>query len=232
MKKIIGISMNRQQGQNPKNFLDHSYVKAVLAAGGAPLLIPNIGEAYAQEYIKNIHGLILTGGSDVTPFYYNENPHGASGPFCRPRDVMERALYREAIKAGIPVLGICRGMQVIASFEGGSLIQDIPTQYETDMIHVLPDAPYATEHFAKAVEGTLLSSILGAEERIINSIHHQAVRELPKGFTASMYARDGMIEAMENKEAGVLALQFHPERLHADETDYLKLFQWLVKEAK
>lgn len=232
MKKIIGISMNRQQGENPKNFLDHSYVKAVLAAGGTPLLIPNIGEAYAGEFIKNIQGLILSGGSDVTPFYYNEDPHKISGPFCRPRDIMERALYHEAIKAGIPVLGICRGMQVIASIEGGCLIQDIPSEYETDMLHVLDKAPYSTEHFAKAVEGTLLASIVGSEERIINSIHHQAVSRLPRGFTASMYARDGMIEAMENKEAGILALQFHPERLFADDDDFLGLFQWLVKEAK
>lgn len=232
MKKIIGISMSRRPGQNPKNFLDHAYVQAVLAAGGTPLLIPNIGEVYAQEYISHIQGLILSGGSDVTPFYYDEDPHKISGPFCRPRDIMERALYREARKAGIPVLGICRGMQVIASFEGGSLIQDIPSQYETQMVHVLAQAPYATEHLAQTVEGTLLASLLGSEERIINSIHHQAVRELPRGFVASMHARDGMIEAMENVEAGVLALQFHPERLQAEEEDFLGLFKWLVKEAK
>lgn len=232
MKKIIGISMNRRQSQNPKNYLDHSYVKAVLAAGGTPLLIPNIGEAYAEEFIKNIQGLILSGGSDVTPFYYNEDPHKVSGPFCRPRDIMETALYCEAKKAGIPVLGICRGMQVIASIEGASLIQDIPSEFETDMLHVLKGPPYSTEHFAKAVEGTLLASIIGSEEHIINSIHHQAVREVPRDFTISMYARDGMIEAMENIEAGVLALQFHPERLHEDEENFLKLFQWLVEEAK
>lgn len=232
MKKIIGISMNRRQGQNTKNYLDHAYVKAVLAAGGTPLLIPNIGEAYAREYIKNIHGLILSGGSDVTPFYYNENPHKVSGPFCRERDSMERALYQEAKKAGLPILGICRGMQVIASFDGGSLIQDIPSQYETDMVHVLSKLPYETEHMAKAVEGTLTASILGSQERIINSIHHQAVRELPEGFIASMYARDGLIEAMENKEDRILALQFHPERLHAKDEDFLNLFCWLIKEAK
>lgn len=232
MKKIIGISMNRRQGQNPKNFLDHAYVKAVLAVGGTPLLIPNIGEEYAGEYIKNIGGLILSGGSDVTPFYYDEDPHKISGPFCRPRDSMERALYREARKAEIPVLGICRGMQVIASFEGGSLIQDIPSQFETDMVHVLRGAPWETEHLAKTVEGTLIESLLGEGERVINSIHHQAVKELPQGFRAAMYARDGMIEAMENAKARVVALQFHPERLQADYKEFRNLFAWLVKEAR
>ncbi len=232
MKKVIGITMNRRQGQNPKNFLDHAYVVAVLAAGGTPLLIPNIGEEYAGDYIKNIDGLILSGGSDVTPFYYDEDPHRISGPFCRPRDAMERALYSEARKAGIPVLGICRGMQVIASFEGGSLIQDIPSEFETDMVHVLSRAPWETEHLAKAVEGTVIESLLGSGERVINSIHHQAVKKLPQGFEAAMFARDGMIEAMESREARVLALQFHPERLQADYKEFGNLFSWLVKEAK
>ncbi|NLY73552.1 MAG: gamma-glutamyl-gamma-aminobutyrate hydrolase family protein [Tissierellia bacterium] len=232
MKKIIGITMSRRQGQNPKNFLDYAYVKAVVDAGGTPVMIPNIGEEYASEYIKKIDGLILSGGSDVTPFYYGEDPHKISGPFCRPRDVMERAIYLEARKAGIPILGICRGMQVIASFEGGSLIQDIPSQYETDLLHVLSGPPYAVEHLAKPVPGTLIAELLGEEEIIINSIHHQAVKKIPEGFTASMHARDGMIEAMENVSAKVLALQYHPERLQAEYKEFRKLFRWIVEEAR
>ena len=231
MKKIIGISMSTKEGQNPKNYLDYDYVDAVIAAGGIPLLIPNIGAEYAEEYIKNIGGLILSGGADVTPFYYHENPHKVSGPFSLERDIMEIALYKEARKAGLPILGICRGMQIIAAIEGGGLIQDIPSQFESDMVHVLSKPPYITQHLAKGVDGTLIAELLGTGERVINSLHHQGVKSMPKDFVISMSARDGMIEAIENKEKTVLALQFHPERLHRDD-DFLKLFSWLVEEAK
>lgn len=232
MKKIIGISMNRREGQNPKNFVDHAYVEAVLKAGGTPVLIPNVGPEFAADYIRNIGGLILSGGPDVTPFFYGEDPHRVSGPFSRPRDEMERVLYTEARKAGIPILGICRGMQVIASFEGGSLIQDIDSQYETEMVHVLKEPPYVIEHLAQPEKGSLIAELLGEDELIINSLHHQAVRELPEGFVASMHARDGIIEAMEDRDARVLALQFHPERLQQEYEEFEKLFQWIVKEAR
>lgn len=231
MKKIIGISMSRKEGQNPKNYLDHDYIDSVVAAGGIPLLIPNIGAEYAKEYIKDLDGLILSGGSDVTPFYYHENPYKVSGPFSLERDIMEIALYKEARKAGIPILGICRGMQIITAIEGGGLIQDIPSQFETEMVHVLTEPPYITQHLAKSVEGTLLAKLLGTGERVVNSYHHQGVKSLPQDFVVSMSARDGMIEAMENKDGSVLALQFHPERLHRDD-DFLKLFSWIVEEAK
>lgn len=231
MKKIIGISMSTREGQNPKNYLDFDYVDAVVEAGGVPLLIPNIGAEYAKEYIQDIGGLILSGGADVTPFYYHEDPHKVSGPFSLERDTMEIALYKEARKADIPILGICRGMQIITAIEGGGLIQDIPSQFETEMVHVLSGPPYVTQHLAKGVEGTLLAEILGTGERVINSYHHQGVKTLPKDFVVSMSARDGMIEAIENKDKTVLALQFHPERLHKDD-DFLKLFSWIVEEAK
>lgn len=214
-----------------------SYIEAIVKAGGVPLILPATDDKLViQEYCKQVNGVVLIGGEDIEPKYYGEKIHENLGPVSSLRDEFEFALYDCARKQSIPILGICRGLQLINVAQGGTLYQDIPSQLANSNEH-RQDETYleysGRVHSIQIVDGSSLNKILGTTEIHVNSAHHQAIKKLGKDLKVSASSADGVIEAVElpNKDR-VLAVQCHPEVLwQKTEPKWIKLFEWLIKEA-
>lgn len=200
--------------------LPRSYVDVVVSAGGAPVLLPPVGDAYAA-LIDGIDGLVLSGGADIDPSHYGRQPHEKTA--TRPdRDVFELALLREALRAGVPVFGVCRGFELLNVAYGGTLTQHLPDAVGHERHQPAP-AQYGTSRITLA-PGSRVAELLGAETKV-RCYHHQAIDGLADGLTATGWADDGTIEAVEDAGAGfVIGVQWHPEEV----SDDLRLFQALV----
>jgi putative glutamine amidotransferase len=215
----------------PENFSDvpfdihcGSYADAVAAAGGTPVFMP--GTDAALDVLNYVDGLVLTGGADVSPARYGEAAHPTVYGVDDNRDEVEIALVAKALKIGIPLLAICRGMQVLNVATGGSLVQHI--EPGTGDHHAAWDvAPDSLVHEVAFTDGSLASRAYGSHCRV-NSLHHQALGRLGAGVVATGFATDGTIEAAEMREHQVLAVQWHPELVvsHPDPS-----FLWLVDAA-
>jgi putative glutamine amidotransferase len=205
---------------------NQSYVRALIGAGLAPLLIPPMDEAALEAVCARLDGLLLSGGEDVDPAFYGEERLPECQAPDRERDAMELALARMALARDLPVLGICRGIQTLNVARGGTLYQDLGTQLPETHPHAMSHLPRATLTHEIVVErGSHLAEILGVERLGVNSLHHQAVREPGTGLKVVALADDGVVEAMEATDRRfVVAVQYHPEELI--ETDELsrKLF--------
>ncbi|WP_158887717.1 gamma-glutamyl-gamma-aminobutyrate hydrolase family protein [Amycolatopsis anabasis] len=204
--------------------LHRVYTDCVVHAGGVPVLLPPVTDAYA-ELVSAVDGLVLVGGADIEPSRYGQEPHETT--YTRPeRDVFEFALLDAAINAGIPVLGVCRGMEVLNVARGGTLTQHLP-EVSGSVDHQPARAVYGTSTITLAA-GTRAAAILGAETKG-RCYHHQAVDRIGDGLVASGWARDGTIEALELPgEPFVLGVQWHPEQ----DSDDVRLFAALVEAAK
>jgi len=192
-----------------------TYAQAVWAAGGEAILLPcNPDKSNCRQIVSMLDGLLAPGGHDIDPAFYGEKVQGECGRFTRYEAEYDMELVKEAVKQGKPVFGICRGMQVINVLYGGSLYQDIPTQYSDELIHTRIHPVDENFHTVQIEKDSYLAKILGeTDDVIVNSSHHQAVKDIAKGFTVTAKASDGIIEAMENEDASVLCVQWHPERL-------------------
>ncbi len=214
-RPLIGITTYRQPAtwgrwhEVDATLLPAAYTEAVRAGGGTPLLIPPLGPAdSAAAIVARLDGLLLSGGSDVNPSYYGADPHPATAGWRDDRDVSEMALVHAADDIGLPLLGICRGMQIMAVAAGGSLIQHVPDVVGSDEHSPGPDVYGAVEVGIKP--GTRLAGILG-QRVAVACHHHQAVAEHP-GFDSVASADDGLLEAIETPgERFRLAVQWHPE---------------------
>lgn len=212
MKPIIGISSNLKEHMlSVPTFNIH----AITQFGGVPIVLPNVKEDVIESIAEMIDGLLLTGGGDIDPTLFGEEPHQRLGSIVPERDVFEVALVQKMLELNKPILGICRGAQIISIAAGGDMYQDIYTQTDVQLIQHDQQAPRShASHFVQVTEGSFLSSIVGVEKFKVNSFHHQAVRKMPSGFEVSGIASDGIIEAFESKNhAFVLGLQWHPECL-------------------
>lgn len=205
-KPLIGITTDIKDGHF---MIEEQYARSVSRAGGIPLLIPSIsGDGnLIRHSAARIDGLMLPGSRDMDPGYYGEEPHPKLRPMSLERTETELKVLREAVERGIPVLGICGGMQLINVFFGGSLYQDIRSY-----------VPEAAEHEKGAIhdiavkDETLLREIAGTGSFSARSYHHQSVREVGKGLIVSASAPDGIVEAVESSEPPlVLGIQWHPE---------------------
>jgi putative glutamine amidotransferase len=207
-----------------------AYVESVALAGGAPVLIP-LGlkrEACYSIYCR-LDGLLFPGGVDVNPAHYGQEPHPRLGEVDSALDETELTLARWALKDDLPVLAICRGIQLINVAAGGSLYQDLPTQYPDALPHACNAPDYPRTHRAHPVwveQETRLASALNSDECWTNSRHHQAVKEVAPGFAVTGRALDGVIEAIEHIEASfIVGVQWHPESLAASDPQMLSIFQ-------
>lgn len=213
--------------------LGEEYVDAVAEHGAVPLLVPHVAGSEADAVLDAVDGLLIAGGGDVDPASYGE-PNTASKDVDARADGSELALVRRARERGVPTLAICRGMQIVNVAFGGSLHQDIAgTGRRHGPISNDPDVVLADRHPVEVVAGSRLAAVLGAGERTVNNIHHQAIDRLADGFTPTAHAPDGVIEAIEPiGPAGdgwpLLAVQWHPEKLAGDDAP---LFAWLAHEA-
>ena len=193
------------------------YARGVYAAGGMPVHLPL--DADPADWVHHLDGLVLTGGADIDPARYG---HANTASDVEPaRDTVEFALYETALADGIPVLGICRGFQLINIHAGGTLHQDVPA-------HARYDLPPSTAVHELAIEpGSIVHALFGDSHRV-NSLHHQTAAELGTGLRVTARAEDGTPEAIEVAGERVLAVQWHPEMMdHHDPT-----FRWVVDAAR
>lgn len=206
----------------------HAYVHHVEQAGGIAVLIPpraDTDEALARELLQRLDGVVITGGVDVAPELYGAQRHPSVQATRVDRDTTETALSALTLALDVPVLGVCRGMQVMAVASGGELEQHVPERVGSDL-HSPTGAEYSS-HPVTTVGGTQTADVIGAELAGVPSHHHQSVLRHP-GYTASAWAPDGTLEAMENSDSRFrIAVQWHPEV----STDG-RLFQALVDAAR
>ncbi|PKL06142.1 MAG: gamma-glutamyl-gamma-aminobutyrate hydrolase [Spirochaetae bacterium HGW-Spirochaetae-9] len=238
MKPRIGIStFFDNQGRSDYSAVNRNYVDSVLRGGGLPCPIPVCSDlALAAAYVEAVDGLLLSGGKDIEPAFYNEEPALGLGSIDAERDAWELALFAQAAKAGIPVFGICRGHQLINVAMGGSLVQDLVQTSPEDEVMALPHYPKdfpmdRLYHHIKIDEGSLLRDIFGKARLRVNSFHHQAVKVLAPGLKATAAAPDGVIEGYESIDASrfILGVQFHPEALTAKFPEFIPLFRAFIE---
>lgn len=223
MEKIalIGLTARSEYDESKTNrrlYDNSSYFEFIKQSGGIPVLIGTVSKEEADELAKCLDGLVITGGEDLDPkFYHTDNTYSE----CTDLDIDESDLnlYEAFLNHSKPVLGICRGLQVINVAEGGTLYQDILKEYSNPHEHNQrqlepPLGVNDTAHECTFVEGTTLYEIFG-ESHYVNTYHHQAIKDLGSGLKASAFSYDGLVEGFENEN--VIAVQWHPERLTHDE---------------
>jgi len=210
------------------------YQESVRRSGGeARVLEP--GKDRPEDLKTWCHGLMLTGGVDVDPARYGEERHEAVRDIEPARDEFELALAKEALAADIPILAICRGMQVINVACGGTLVQDIPSQWETQVKHnghYEKAARHEVLHHVQVQRGSQVEKIVASEEVGVNSFHHQAVKRVAAGFIVTSRAPDGIIESIEMPgKRYMVGVQWHPEEMSGVRADMLNLFVSFVAAA-
>ena len=232
MKPVIGITTDIEN--ESKYVLNHNNVQAVLRAGGLPVILPIGIEQDVQQLSTMLDGLLLTGGGDIDPMLFGEEPHKHLGDVSPSRDSIEMALVQEMLKKNKPILGVCRGLQIINIALGGNMYQDIYSQRDVPLLqHTQKAHRFHQSHFVQVKKGSLLESITKSEQIKVNSYHHQAVKDVPLSLIISGVASDGIIEAIESTEhAFVLGVQWHPEALADNkETASLRLFEKFLKKS-
>jgi putative glutamine amidotransferase len=212
----------------PTALVPHAYVRHVAAAGGLPVLIPPLPTGATREdvdtVLSRIDGLLLAGGGDLDPSRYDAEPHPTVQPPRPQRDDSELDLARASGESGLPVLGICRGMQVMAVAAGGDLVQHLPDILGNET-HLPAPGVYG-RHEVKIEPGTRLASVLGDRVEVAH-YHHQGVGRHP-GLNPTAYSHDGLLEAFEDPDAPFrLGVQWHPEQ-----GEDPRLFEALVEAAR
>ena len=195
-----------------------------------------LGEHAWRSIYQRLDGLLLPGGVDVDPALYGEARHPELGKVNDALDEAELVLTRWALEDDLPLLGICRGIQVLNVAAGGSLYQDVPAQIPGALQHRFSSSKYPRDHRGHAVRirpDSRLAQVFGAVDLAVNSRHHQAVKDVAPGFVVTAQAPDGVIEGLEKPEARfAVGVQWHPESLAASDPQMLALFQALVQAAR
>ena len=230
-RPIIGITGNYDAGTCT---LLEGYYRSVLEAGGTPLIIPPFDDTDAMvSLLERVDALIFSGGSDINPLYLGEEPLRELGSINATRDSQELMLARLAANRQIPILGICRGLQVMMAALGGKLYQDIYKETTATLKHSQKAERHVATHTIQLSSESHLAQIFGVTTLPVNTFHHQAVKEVAPGFSVSGLSPDGLIEAVESTcHKSMIGVQWHPECmiLGGDRT-MLPLFEWLVSEA-
>jgi gamma-glutamyl-gamma-aminobutyrate hydrolase PuuD len=238
-RPIIGLVSRRipfthQDRPYPRYGVAISYCEAVEGAGGSPVIFPLTRDRQVLDACFGlIDGLLLSGGQDVHPMHYGEEPHRSLEQVDPLRDITELYLCKKALAADMPILAICRGEQILNVASGGTLFQDV---HEEIGKHCLRHFQDFTEewpsHSIQVQEGTRLRDIVGDEKVMVNSYHHQAVRDLGPGFRVSALAPDGVVEAIEStRHTFALGVQWHPELLYDNRDFNMALFRQHVEHA-
>jgi len=207
--------------------VNRAYTDAIVAAGLIPLVVPPLPPEMVPAILDAVAGLVLTGGEDVDPAYFDAVRHSATGTANDDRDQCELALAREAAARHLPTLAICRGVQVLNVALGGSLIQDIPTERRGAVNHDSKTSRSSRVHTVDVAAGSRLGGIVGLREISTNSFHHQSVDRLAAGLCTVATSADGVVEGVECTDRAwwMVGVQWHPEELTATAEDWdRKLF--------
>jgi putative glutamine amidotransferase len=231
---ITTIAMEAEQSPLPPRIgQNQAYIRGLVRAGAAPLMIPQLADAtLVRALYGQLDGLVLPGGEDIDPAGYGEPRHERCGPVSPERDNMEVALARWAVKDGMPLLAICRGIQVLNVALGGSLYQDIAAQVPGAERHDwYPGYPRdRLSHEVAVTPQTRLAAILGDLSPRVNSLHHQALKDVSPALAVVARAPDGIIEAVEiTDHPFALGVQWHPEELADGDARAQRLFDALVE---
>jgi putative glutamine amidotransferase len=217
--------------------MNQRYVHAVMAAGGVPVLVPLLAEdpATLHEIYDRLDGVVVPGGIDVDPAYYRSMRTPELGRLDPARDTTEVVLTRWSIRDRKPFLGLCRGLQVLNVATGGSLWQDLAVERPDSIKHdYFPTDGWSRDHMAHPIDlqpGTHLADAMGRSQSPVNSMHHQGIRELGFGLSATAWSPDGLIEAAELPEQFAVGVQWHPEMFEAGAPGVGRLFGAFVDAA-
>lgn len=231
MSKLIGITADTYLDATPvinqklMAFVPRPIVDGIIAAGGIPVSLPHVPKELVNGLLERLDGIIFPGGPDVDPTFMGEEPIPKLGVTNRDRDIFEIALVRTAVAKSIPILGICRGAQIIDVALGGSLYQDLESQYPGKVIKHHQTGPGGQPtHFVSVDHNSTIFKTIG-DNVFVNSRHHQAIKSVPSDLKIVATASDGVIEAIENSDASVQAVQWHPENMWQNDAKQLALFQ-------
>lgn len=231
-KPVVGITANFGEYGSQ---LAEAYYESVRLAGGVPVIVPASEQIDdLDDVLLHLDALIFSGGGDINPRLLGDEPEPGLGDTCPKRDMQELVLMRRALDKQIPVLGICRGVQMMAAALGGKVIQDIKSQKDGNCLqHSQKEERHIATHSVNIVPDSRLHTIFGCDSLEVNSFHHQAVASPGKGFKVSALSPDGIIEAIESTEyKSVIGVQWHPESFYSlADNRMLPLFRWLISEA-
>jgi putative glutamine amidotransferase len=245
-KPIIGVTVSEIRAKEDAQRVRHgeptqtemtlglAYMRAVERAGGLPVALAPLRDENVGPLLEQLSGLLLTGGPDIDPACYGAEAHPELGPIDHDVDVFEIELCRQADRRGLPILGICRGAQVLNVARDGSLIQHLPDITNGTIEHRQSEPGDRTTHEVQVAPDSSLAQTTGGGPVRVNSFHHQAIERLGAGLRPVAWAADGVIEAVEDpaREDGqlVLGVQWHAETL-TEEAEQLALFERLVQAA-
>ena len=228
----IGLIANVEEKDLRVN-VHGAYGRSIEMSGGVPLLLPYVeDEKIIDAFIDLCDGFLFTGGADIEPEHYGEIKKDTCGETEPLRDKLELVVLKKAMEKDKPILGVCRGLQIINVIMGGTLYQDLPSEHKTEISHVQTEGNYETSHLVYVEQGTPLENIVGKNTITGNSFHHQAIKSLANGLVVTAKAADGMIEGVYAPDKKYLyAYQWHPERLYRLE-DNKALFDDFINACK
>jgi putative glutamine amidotransferase len=240
---LIGVSTSEMRAAARTHALDESeppmrelalglaYPRSLERTGAIPVVLPPMDLDHVEALLDRLGGLMISGGPDVHPSVYGEEPHELLGPTEPDLDAFELELLRRADERGMPILGICRGEQLLNIARGGTLIQDVPEAVGDQIGHRQEQPGRIPTHAVVLESGTRLEGVMGRQQRDVNSFHHQAVCDLGRGLRAVAWAPDGVIEGIEAPDRDfVVGVQWHAESL-SDREDQAGLFNAFVAAA-
>jgi putative glutamine amidotransferase len=229
-KPVIGV-LPLVDEQRDSFWMLPGYMEGILGAGGIPVMLPLTQDPKAlKQLTETMDGFLFTGGQDIDPGLYGEDKLPVCGNCCEARDKMEKALLDLVLRLDKPVLGICRGIQLLNAVYGGTLYQDLPAQHPSQVEHHQAPPYEVPAHEVQIRMGTPLARLLGQERIAVNSYHHQAIKELGTGLQTMARADDGLIEAVWAPDKKyVWAFQWHPEFSYKAEEGSRKIFSCFVQ---
>lgn len=236
-KPIIGITSSHEKENGLRNYhrttVSIDYTKGVIEGGGIPIVIPTTGNIEViKEQLNLLDGLILSGGPDINPIYYGEDFKEKIGVISPERDDNEIKILKEFLKTEKPILGICRGHQLLNVYFGGTLYQDLSYFENESLKHRQEVYPELEVHKVLIEKNSILESLYGESIRT-NSFHHQAIKKLGKGFKVIAKSSDGIVEAIEKVDHKFcLGIQWHPEMMVArGNKEMIKIFKLLIEKS-
>lgn len=235
-KPVIGINSNRvikletEYSHSVIDAISNDYIESVIKAGGIPVILPILNdEESIRRQIELLDGIILSGGIDINPLAYNEEPSPKLGYIFPDKDTFDILLVRIACELNKPILAICRGHQILNVAFGGTLYQDLSDMEGCYIKHQQQTKDGAVTHTIDILKDSILHTILG-NSIVTNTFHHQAIKDLAPGFKVTAYSKDNVIEAIEKCNSNfIVGVQFHPEIMTAyNNQNMLKLFESFI----